>query len=87
MVLLEGKAKNLPLVSFDIDSGPSDIIRDGVDGFLVPPFDTQAMADKICLLIEDVELRKRFSANARGNLDKFSKDRIMKQWVELIESM
>jgi glycosyltransferase involved in cell wall biosynthesis len=87
MVLLEGKAKNLPLVSFDIDSGPSDIIRDGVDGFLVPPFDTQTMADKICLLIEDVELRKRFSANARGNLDKFSKDRIMKQWVELIESM
>mgnify|MGYP000086288373 CR=1 FL=1 len=87
MVLLEAKAKELPIVSFDINSGPSDIVRDGVDGFLVKPFDCQNMADKICELIENPELRQKFSDNAHGNIDKFSKEKIIKQWCDLIDSL
>lgn len=87
MVLLEAKAKKLPIVSFDINSGPSDIVRDGIDGFLVKPFDCNAMAEKICELIENPELRKKFSDNAHGNIDKFSKEKIIKQWCDLIDSL
>lgn len=87
MVLLEAKAKGLPLVSFDIATGPSDIIRDGVDGYLVPPFDIDALAEKINFLIEHPEERMRLAANARGNLDKFSKEKIVEQWRELIDSL
>ena len=87
MVLLEAKGKKLPLVSFDIESGPSDIIRNGVDGYLVSPFDTDAMAEKICYLIEHPELRKDFSDHAYGNMDKFRKETIMAKWRELIEGM
>ena len=87
MVLLEAKAKKLPIVSFDINSGPSDIIRDGVDGFLIKPFDCEAMADKICELIENPELRQKLSDNAYGNLDKFSKEKIIKQWCDLIDEL
>ena len=87
MVLLEAKAKKLPIVSFDINSGPSDIIRDGIDGFLINPFDCQKMADKICELIENPELRQKFSDNAHGNIDKFSKEKIIKQWCDLIDSL
>lgn len=87
MVLLEAKAKKLPIVSFDINSGPSDIVRDGIDGFLVKPFDCQKMADKICELIENPELRQKFSDNAHGNIDKFSKEKIIKQWCDLIDSL
>lgn len=87
MVLLEAKAKKLPIVSFDINSGPSDIVRDGIDGFLVKPFDCQKMANKICELIENPELRQKFSDNAHGNIDKFSKEKIIKQWCDLIDSL
>ena len=87
MVLLEAKAKKLPIISFDINSGPSDIVRNGVDGFLVEPFDCEAMADKICELIENPELRQKFSDNSHGNLDKFSKEKIIKQWCDLIEEV
>ncbi len=87
MVLLEAKAKKLPLVSFDIHAGPSDIIRDGVDGYLVPPFDTDAMAEKICHLIEHPEVRRDFSDHAYGNIDKFRKDAILEKWKDLIEEM
>ena len=87
MVLLEAKAKKLPLVSFDIHAGPSDIIRDGVDGYLVPPFDTDAMAEKICYLIEHPEVRKDFSDHAYGNIDKFRKETIMEKWNDLIEGL
>ena len=87
MVLLEAKAKKLPIVSFDINSGPSDIIRDSIDGFLIEPFDCNAMAGKICELIENLELRQKFSDNAHGNIDKFSKEKIIKQWCDLIDSL
>ena len=53
MVLLEAKSNGLPLVSFDIETGPSEIIRDGENGFLVPPYDIECMEEKICRLIED----------------------------------
>jgi glycosyltransferase involved in cell wall biosynthesis len=36
MSLLEGMGNGLPLVSFDIDTGPDEIIRDGENGYLIP---------------------------------------------------
>lgn len=87
MVLLEAKANGLPIVSFDIQTGPSDIVRDGIDGFLIKPFDTVDMSKKICELIESRELRQTFSNASRGNLSKFSKDKIVAQWCNLIDNL
>ena len=87
LVLIEAKVKKLPVISFNIDSGPSDIIRDGIDGFLIEAFDSNIMADKICELIEKPELRQKFSDNAYGNIDKFSKDKIIKCWRDLINDL
>lgn len=87
MVLLEAKSYGLPIVSFDIETGPSDIVRDGGNGYLVPSGDTEAMAEKICQLIEDAELRKRFSADSVLDMEKFSEERIVEQWEKLISSL
>ena len=38
MTLLEGMKMALPLVSFDVPTGPNEIIKDGINGFLIPPF-------------------------------------------------
>lgn len=84
MVLLEAKANKLPIISFDIDSGPSDIIRNNLDGYLIEPFDVEEMADKVNFLIESPEKRMIFSANSDVNLDKFSKKNILNKWLNLI---
>lgn len=87
MVLLEAKSYGLPIVSFDIQTGPSDIVLDGVNGYLVESGDVEAMAEKICQLIEDAELRKQFSDNAALDMDKFDEERIVGQWEKLISSL
>lgn len=87
MVLLEAKAHGLPIVSFDIETGPSDIVRDGVNGYLVEPGNTDEMADKICRLIENEPLRKQFSQSAALDMEKFDEGTIIKQWETLIRSL
>lgn len=62
--LCEAMAAGLACVAFDIVAGPKDIISNGDNGFLVPDNDLKAMADKLQLLISNVELRDKFSLNA-----------------------
>ena len=85
MVLLEGKAHGLPLTAFDIMTGPSEIIRDGVDGFLVEPYDLETMAERIGLLMDQEPLRVRMSENAGMDLEKFSGDAILRSWETLLK--
>lgn len=85
LVLLEGKACWLPEVSFDIYSGPSDLIQDGINGYLISPFNVQIMADRICLLIDNPDIRKSFSFHAGDNMNKYSKSYIIKNWITLLD--
>ncbi len=86
LVLLEAKANKLPIVSFDIMTGPREIVRDGVNGILIPPYDLEKMGNAICKLIEDDKLRLNMSEKSQENVDKFSQPTILKQWCDLIES-
>lgn len=47
MVLIEAQKSGLPTVSFDIKCGPSDVISDGVNGYLIEPFNIGDMSEKI----------------------------------------
>ena len=87
MVLLEAKSNGLPLVSFDIQTGPAEIIRDGVNGYLIPPYEIKTMAEKICDLIEDRELRRNFSIQSELDVDKFEKENIIEEWEKLVYSI
>ncbi len=86
LTLLEAKANHIPAVSFDIVSGPGEILEDGKDGVLIPPYDTGRMAGEIAGLLENHEKRKKMSEETGWNLEWFSKEAIMKKWEELIES-
>lgn len=85
LVLLEAKVNRLPIVSFDCATGPREIVTDGEDGFLIDCYDKKMMAEKICELIEDDSLRKKFSDSWSLNLDKFKKEKILNEWLKLIE--
>lgn len=86
MVLLEAKAKKLPLMSFDIH-GPQEVINDGVDGFLVPDFDASLYAEKLGRLMDDDELRISMSQASNEWLERFSEDTVYAQWQRLIDSL
>ena len=87
MVLLEAKAYRLPIVSFDIETGPDEIVDDGVNGYLIEPYNVEEMADRICELIEKPELRKQFSDNAYIGIEKFDKNKIAEKWISVLESL
>lgn len=87
LVLLEAKLNRLPIVSFDIATGPREIVRHEVDGLLVPPREEAALAGAICRLIEDPELRMKMSQRSQENISKFDKAAILAQWKQLIEEL
>ena len=85
MVILEAQTCGLPVVAFDCPYGPSEIINDRIDGFLIPDGEIQNFADKVCLLIENEELRKKMGHNAFNNSERFAEDKIMSLWIQLFD--
>lgn len=87
LVLLEASACGLPMVSFDVMTGPNEIITDGVNGYLIKPYDCDQMAKCINELIADKEIRKRLSQGTTICLEKFSYDKILKEWEAILEKL
>lgn len=87
LTLLEAKNAKLPCVSFNCPEGPKEIIRDGVNGYLVDCFDIEQMAGKINELIENENKRKLFSENALVGTEKFKIEEIVEQWSELFTQL
>lgn len=81
--LVEAMAYGLPAVSFDCDTGPRDIIRHGVDGYLVPPGDLERMEDALHGLMVDSALRAGFAARAVEARERFSMKKISGMWEAL----
>jgi glycosyltransferase involved in cell wall biosynthesis len=87
LALVEAMAVGLPPVAFACPQGPIEIIDDGVDGLLVPPQDTKALASAICSLIENPGLRAELAAAARRSVQRYSPGVVDERWEQLIEAM
>ena len=80
-------ACGVPAVSFDCENGPRSIITDGVDGFLISPFDVEAFAEKVILLMKDEKLRREMGENARRSVAKYDIDIVGQQWKQLFDEL
>lgn len=87
LVLLEAMQVGLPCVAFDCPFGPSAVINDGQNGFLVHDGDIGQLASKISILIEDSNLRSRLSKEAHETSKRYAVDIIMKQWDTLFNQL
>lgn len=87
LVLTEAHSFGIPTVAFNCKCGPSDIIQDGITGFLVEEGDVAQLAEKVIMLLKDETLRRRMGAEAYKNSERFSEERVMAQWVELFNEV
>lgn len=87
LVIVEAMACSLPVVSFDCENGPRSIITDGVDGFLIPPFNIRFFADRIIMLIKDEELRKQMGEKGRIKSQQYNIEKIALQWKLLFDDL
>lgn len=87
MVLLEAQAFGLPIISFNCKCGPSDIVDNGKNGFLVEESDIPAFASQLRKVMADIELRKKMSRNALETSKKFSVEPVMSHWMQLFKSL
>lgn len=83
-VIVEAKVCGVPTISFDAPNGPREIIKDGIDGFIVPVNDVDAIAEKIIYLIENEEVRFEMGRNAKLNSELYSLDKVMKLYIKVI---
>lgn len=87
MSLIEGAANRIPLISFDIPTGPNEIISDGVNGYLIEPNSDEDMIDRIRSLIEAPALRESMSNEAYQLTGAFTLERILEQWKTLYSKL
>ena len=86
--LLEAMALGLPIVATDCPcGGPRTVMKDGVNGLLVPIKDEEALAEGICRLIENPDLAERLGSKAREIRERANGKAVFEQWQDYIEAV
>ena len=85
MVILEAMEAGLPVISYDCPKGPSELVTIGANGYLAKVGDTMTLAQGICSVISNEELRKRFGAESKRRAGDFTLEKTMKKWGNLFK--
>lgn len=87
MVVLESLAAGIPVVSFDLKSGPNEIILDKNNGLLVENQNFKKLIEAIETLVTDEELYKFCQSNTVASVEKFKTENIKNDWFVLLNSL
>lgn len=82
--LIEAMSYGVPAVSYDCETGPSDIIRHDIDGILVSNGDMLALKNSLKKLMYDDKLRKRYSEKSIEVRERFSLNEVIKKWEDAL---
>lgn len=98
MAVAEALACGLPVLATDCPSRPRkfgergsvaggirELVRDGIDGLLVPREDPVALADAMTRWMENPQERHRLAQQAASGLKRFSREQVVEQWEQLME--
>jgi glycosyltransferase involved in cell wall biosynthesis len=86
IVLLEAMAAGLPVVSFDCQWGPREMIEDEVNGILVTPESVGALAFALRRLLGDEALRARLGRAATKSTRRFTTANVVDRWDEVVDA-
>jgi len=86
-VILEAMACEKPIVATRV-GGPSDIVKDGRTGYLVEKKDPSQLASRICELLQDKKMARRFGKSGRRQvLEIYDWKRIVERYIEIYEAV
>lgn len=84
--LIEAMHFGLACVSTDCPTGPSELIEDGKNGYLVPMNDDEAFAEKLTVLMNDSEESEAFGKLAKKAVEKLEVNTVAEKWNQLISN-
>ncbi len=87
LATLESLSYSVPVISYDINYGPREMITDGQNGFLIPADDEEALYQKMRLYLGDRNLQLQMMRNCRPLLKRYSPVRVMQQWQDLVQGL
>lgn len=85
MAILESLSLGRPVISFDCPTGPSEMIIDGENGFLVENQNFEALTSKMNTFAQDEFLYHKCRDNAKASVSQFETNKVAKKWLQLLE--
>ena len=86
-VLTEAMSMGCACVAYDCITGPGEIIVDTIDGLLVENQNVEKMSQALSYLIEDEDKRFELGKRAIVDVKRFSRERVVTQWEEMIRTI
>ena len=80
----EALSAGLPVIAYDCTAGPSEMIADGENGFLVPVFEDEIFKEKLVELMEDDKKRAIMGKKAKNTIRAFERDVIAEQFWNFV---
>jgi glycosyltransferase involved in cell wall biosynthesis len=88
MVMIESMLNTTPVISYDLNYGPDEVIENGIDGFIVEYGNLEKMAERIIELLDDVEKAKKLGLSARKKIfNSYTDTVIIKKWENLLKTI
>ncbi len=85
-VIPEAMAEGKPVVASAVD-GNREAVLDGITGFLVPPGEPGAFAERVVQLLRDRELREKMGKEGRKRAEIFSVEKMENAYIELLKEL
>jgi glycosyltransferase involved in cell wall biosynthesis len=86
-VLLEASSYRNALIAFDCDGGVSDIVHDGLNGFLIPDNDIETASARLQQMIDNENLILQMGEKAYQNLSEYSNEKVMEKWIKVLKAI
>lgn len=87
MALLEAMNSGCCCVSFDVTTGPREIIVNNTSGLLANDQDIADLTNKLRMVLENDNLRCCFASNAQASVERYSTERILNRWEMLFSKL
>ena len=87
LVLIEAQSYGIPIIAFDSAQGAQEIIKNGINGFLIKDRNINEMAHISNTLLNNLKLRKKLGEAGRNHSRKYKKENIEKMWIDFLDKI